>query len=36
MKSIYSTLKLVIQTMARAGEYEAQAYRIASKAPLVK
>jgi hypothetical protein len=31
MKSIYSTFKLIIQTMAKAGEMEAHAYRIASK-----
>lgn len=32
MKTIYTTLKLIIQTMAKAGEMEAYAYRIASKA----
>lgn len=33
MNMIYSIFKLIIQTMAKAGEMEASAYRIASKAP---
>lgn len=30
-KSVYSTIRLIIGTMARAGEIEANAYRIASR-----
>ncbi len=31
MRAIYTTLKLIIQTIAKSGEVEAHAYRIASK-----
>lgn len=35
MKMIYTIFKLIIQTMAKAGEMEATAYRIASKSLLL-
>lgn len=31
IKSVYSTIKLIINTMAKAGEIEANAYRVASR-----
>lgn len=31
IKKVYQTIKLIVNTMARAGEIEAHAYRIASR-----
>lgn len=36
MKRVFSTIKLIINTMASAGEVEARVYRIASRKADVK